>query len=197
MGSSKGPCGSLSASSRRDSRSASRPPPSAAPNRATKAAVVVPPIVAGQAVERLCGSGRRGHYPHPGTWLKCQYLSAQGMGKLVDGLYHRRRAEVLLEERRWDPQGWVDAGGGRSWRIPNISSLSRAWARVGSRPAAHAVRRGRRPGRADDAAGVFCCGLRVVSVDGSTTDVPATAANDEFFGRPGNATGAGAFPQVR
>ncbi len=78
MGTPKGPCGSLSASSRRDSRSAGRPPPSAAPNRATKAAVVVPPIVAGQAVVRLCGSGRRGPYPHPGTWLKCQYLSAQG-----------------------------------------------------------------------------------------------------------------------
>jgi len=78
MGTSNGPCGSLSASSRRDSRSAGRPPPSAAPNRATKAAVVVPPIVAGQAVVRLCGSGRRGLYPHPGTWLKCQYLSAQG-----------------------------------------------------------------------------------------------------------------------
>ena len=29
------------------------------------------------------------------------------------------------------------------------------------------------------AAGVFCCGLRVVSVDGSSTDVPTTAENAE------------------
>jgi len=28
--------------------------------------------------KRLCGSGRRGHYSRLGTWLKCQYLSAQG-----------------------------------------------------------------------------------------------------------------------
>jgi hypothetical protein len=44
---------------------------------------------------------------------------------------------------------------------------------------------------------VFCCGLRVVSVDGSSTDVPATAENAEHFGRPSNGTRDGAFPQVR
>ena len=34
-------------------------------------------------------------------------------------------------------------------------------------------------------------------MDGSTTDVPDTKENDEYFGRPSNATRAGAFPQVR
>ena len=53
------------------------------------------------------------------------------------------------------------------------------------------------PVGAPDAAGVFCCGLRVVSMDGSTTDVPDSKENDEHFGRPSNATRAGAFPQVR
>jgi hypothetical protein len=53
------------------------------------------------------------------------------------------------------------------------------------------------PVGAPDAAGVFCCGLRVVSMDGSSTDVPDTKENDEYFGRPSNATRAGAFPQVR
>ena len=128
-------------------------------------------------------------------WLfrgrNCGY--GQVLGKLVDGLYHRRRGAQLLVERRWDPQGWVDAGGGRSWRIPNISSLSRARARLGADPVHMLFDAVAGPVGAQDAAGVFCCGLRVVSVDGSTTDVPATAANDEFFDRPGNATGAGAF----
>ena len=132
-------------------------------------------------------------------WLfrgrNCGY--GQVLGKLVDGLYHRRRGAQLLVERRWDPQGWVEAGGGRSWRIPNISSLSRARARLGADPVHMLFDAVAGPVGAQDAAGVFCCGLRVVSVDGSTTDVPATAANDEFFDRPGNATGAGAFPQVR
>ena len=67
MGTSKGPCGSLSASSRRDSRSAGRPPPSAAPNRATKAAVVVPPIVAGQAVEPPVWERTKRTLPSPGN----------------------------------------------------------------------------------------------------------------------------------
>ena len=53
------------------------------------------------------------------------------------------------------------------------------------------------PVGAADAAGVFCCGLRVVSMDGSTTDVPNTPENDACFGRPSNATRDGAFPQVR
>ena len=44
------------------------------------------------------------------------------------------------------------------------------------------------PVGAPDAAGVFCCGLRVVSMDGSTTDVPNSTANAEYFGRPSNAT---------
>jgi len=46
-------------------------------------------------------------------------------------------------------------------------------------------------------AGVFCCGLRVVSIDGSTSDLPDTAENAAFFSRPSNATRDGAFPQVR
>jgi hypothetical protein len=50
---------------------------------------------------------------------------------------------------------------------------------------------------ADGSVGVFCCGLRVVSMDGSTTDVPDTKDNTEHFGRPSNATRDGAFPQVR
>ncbi len=126
------------------------------------------------------------------------------MSKLVDALYHRRRGEQLLAGVL-DPQGWVDAGAGRQWRPPNISSLARARARLGADPLhmlfdAVAGPAGGEPGE-DDAgpggAGVFCCGLRVVSVDGTTSDVPDTAENAGHFGRPSNATRAGAFPQVR
>jgi hypothetical protein len=53
------------------------------------------------------------------------------------------------------------------------------------------------PAGADGAPGVFCCGLRVISVDGSTTDVPDSRENDAFFGRPSNQSRDGALPQVR
>src|SRR4029450_2822890 len=68
------------------------------------------------------------------------------MVKLVDALYHRRRGQQLLDGVV-DPDGWVEAGDGRRWRAPNISSLAQGPAPVGGRSAAHAVRAGRRPGR--------------------------------------------------
>lgn len=121
------------------------------------------------------------------------------MVKLVDALYHRRRGQQLLDGVL-DPHGWVDAGGGRRWRPPNISSLARARTKLGADPLHmlfDAVAGPVGGPVAADAPGVFCCGLRVVSMDGSTTDVPNTPENDEYFGRPSNATRDGAFPQVR
>jgi Insertion element 4 transposase N-terminal/Transposase DDE domain len=142
-------------------------------------------------------------------WLfrgrNCGY--ARVMSKLVDALYHRRRGQQLLAGVL-DPDGWVDAGGGRRWRPPNISSLSRARARLGADPLhmlfdavagpvgpAHAGDTA--DATAGDAAGVFCGGLRVVSMDGTTSDVPDTRENAGHFGRPSNATRDGAYPQVR
>jgi hypothetical protein len=119
--------------------------------------------------------------------------------KLVDALYHRRRGQQLLEGML-DPHGWVQAGDGRRWRPPNISNLARARSRLGADPLHMLFDEVAGPVGgpvADGAAGVFCCGLRVVSVDGSTTDVPDTTENDAYFGRPSNASRAGAFPQVR
>jgi hypothetical protein len=132
-------------------------------------------------------------------WLfrgrNCGY--GQVMIKLVDGLYHRRRARDLLDGVVPDPDGWVAAGEGRRWRRPNISSLSRARARLGADPLHMLFDSVAGPVGADDAVGVFCRGLRVVSVDGSSTDVPDTTDNARYFGRPSNGTRDGAFPQVR
>ena len=119
------------------------------------------------------------------------------MGKLADALYHRRRAEQLLDGVLLDPDGWVEAGAGRRWRPPNISNLARARSRLGADPLHMLFDHVAGPTGAEGAAGVFCCGLRVVSMDGSTTDVSNSKENDEHFGRPSNATRAGAFPQVR
>src|SRR6267154_1887304 len=63
----------------------------------------------------------------------------QVMAKLAGGLYHQRRGADLLAGRL-DPAGWVDAGDGRRWKQPNISSLSRGRGKLGPDP----VRAGRR-----------------------------------------------------
>ena len=168
-----------------------------------------------QDVPAGAGGPGSGHHRRPGAaspvaarsagrlfvlalWLfrgpNCGY--GRVMVKLVDTLYHRRRGEQLLGGVL-DPDGWVEAGDGRRWRPPNISSLSRARTRLGADPLHMLFDEVAGPVGAPDAAAVFCCGLRVVSMDGSTTDVPDSTANAEYFGRPSNATRDGAFPQVR
>ena len=82
-------------------------------------------------------------------WLfrgrNCGY--GQVMTKLADGLYHQRRAADLLEGHL-DPGGWVDAGEGRRWRQPNISSLSRGRGKLGpARCTTCSCRSRARPGR--------------------------------------------------
>ena len=120
-------------------------------------------------------------------WLfrgrNCGY--GQVMAKLADGLYCQRRGADLLAGRL-APGGQVDAGDGRQWSLPNISSLSRgrgSWALI-RRGCCSSTWRGR-PGRSVRR-GVFCCGLRMVSMDGSVTDVPDSQKNAAFFGRPSN-----------
>ena len=131
-------------------------------------------------------------------WLfrgrNCGY--GQVMAKLADGLYHQRRGADLLAGEL-DPGGWVGAGGGRRWKQPNISSLSRGRGKLGADPVRMLFEQVAGPTGADGAAGVFCCGLRAVSMDGSTTDVPDSAENAAFFGRPSNQSRDGAFPQAR
>ncbi|TCJ31562.1 IS4 family transposase [Parafrankia sp. BMG5.11] len=132
-------------------------------------------------------------------WLfrgrNCGY--GQVVSKLVDAFYHRRRAADLLAGLPLDPAGTVDAGSGRTWRPPNVSSLVRARARVGADPLHMLFDEVAGPVGTEGAAGVFLCGLRVVSMDGTTTDLPDTPANEAVFARPSNAGRAGAFPQVR
>jgi hypothetical protein len=131
-------------------------------------------------------------------WLfrgrNCGY--GQVMAKLADGLYCRRRGADLLAGHL-DADGWVDAGDGRRWRQPNISSLSRGRGKLGADPVRMLFEHVAGPVAADGAPGVFCCGLRVVSMDGSVTDVPDSEKNAAFFGRPSNQSRDGAFPQAR
>ena len=132
-------------------------------------------------------------------WLfrgrNCGY--GQVMTKLADGLYHQRRAGDLLAGQQLDPGGWVDAGGGRRWKPPNISSLSRGRGKLGPAPVRFLFEQVAGPVGDEGMPGVFCCGLRVVSMDGSTSDVPDSEVNDEHFGRPSNQARDGAFAQVR
>src|SRR3954453_1132272 len=75
-----------------------------------------------------------------------------GRVRVVEALYHRRRGQQLLDGVL-DPEGWVDAGEGRRWRPPNISSLSRARTRLGADPLHMLFEQVAGPVGAPDAAG--------------------------------------------
>src|SRR6266568_5814639 len=141
----------------------------------------------------------------PGGWLPdrisvgvlARAFPPELVDEVIEATGTREVRRRLLPAGQLDPDGWVDAGQGRRWRQPNISSLSRGRGKLGSDPLRMLFEHVAGPVAADGTAGVFCCGLRVISMDGSTTDVPDSDENDAFFGRPSNASRDGAFPQVR
>jgi len=81
---------------------------------------------------------------------------------------------------------------------PTRSALCVARQRLGLEPVRRLFERTVRPLAEAGTPGAFYRGLRLVAVDGTLDDVPDTAANDAFFGRPTSGKrGDGAFPQVR
>jgi transposase IS4-like protein/DDE family transposase len=80
---------------------------------------------------------------------------------------------------------------------PSTSGLSQARRRVGVAPLAALFARLRGPQASAGAPGAFLSGLRLVSWDATTLDVPDSPANAEAFIASANTRGRGAFPKVR
>src|ERR671937_559269 len=90
--------------------------------------------------------------------------------------------------RRW--QQW--------FRVPSTPAIAKARARLGPEPLALLFRRTAGPLATHDTKEAWYRGLRVLSLDGTTLDVPDTPANVAAFGRPPSSRGElAAFPQVR
>ena len=106
---------------------------------------------------------------------------------------HSRTVRSALPLARVRPSGlnateltelvWPVRGGPRG---PNISSLSRARTKLGPDAVRFLFEEVTGPVGAPQAPGVWCCGLRMVSMDGSSTDVPVTPANRAAFSGPSN-----------
>jgi len=85
--------------------------------------------------------------------------------------------------------GLRDIGPGWTWTGPLTASISK---RVRLGPEVMRLLSG--PVGGHDTPGVF---WRVLGLDGTTLEVADPTDNDETFGRPSNAEGGGAYPQVR
>ncbi|WP_030274950.1 IS4 family transposase [Streptomyces sp. NRRL B-24484] len=96
-------------------------------------------------------------------------------------------------------QGLEREGGRGAWRVPTTAAIGRARLRLGPEPLRALFARVCRPVAAKQTVGAWFHDWRLVAVDGTTFDLPDTAANAEFFGRPGTCRGQGrsAYPQAR
>ncbi|BBC91448.1 transposase [Streptomyces rochei] len=101
----------------------------------------------------------------------------------------RLLVQGLEREGRW----------GSAWRVPTTAAIGRARLRLGPEPLRALFGRVCRPVAVAHTQGAWYRRWRLVAVDGTVFDVPDTAANAQFFGRPGTSRGQGrsAYPQAR
>jgi hypothetical protein len=82
--------------------------------------------------------------------------------------------------------------------LPSKSAIFQARQRLGFEPVQALFERVAAPLATQDTPGAWLAGRRLVAIDGTTVDVADTAANAEYFGRPGvNKGERSAFPQAR
>jgi hypothetical protein len=97
----------------------------------------------------------------------------------------------LLEGVRWLHRG------GTSLVFATKSSITKARRRLGPAPLAELYRRVARPLAEPGLPGCFFRGRRLVSLDGTTIDLPDAPDLVTRFGRPAASRGESAFPQLR
>lgn len=87
----------------------------------------------------------------------------------------------------------------QGWSVPTKAAIFKGRARLGSEPLRLLFERIARPLGQRASRGVWYRQWRLMSLDGTTLDVPDTIDNDRFFGRSkgGRGSGIGAFPKVR
>ena len=95
--------------------------------------------------------------------------------------------------------GWPRLAGPGGWHLPGTGALARARRRLGPAPL-RVLFAACWPGRwlAGTRPGAWAFGRLLAALDGTTLDVPYSAANIAAFGAPPGAEGrAGGWPQVR
>jgi hypothetical protein len=87
--------------------------------------------------------------------------------------------------------------GDEDYQSAKRSAISQARYRLGAKPVVELFHRVCKPMTTENTPGAFLFDLRLMSVDGTTEDVPDTPANAAYFGRHHSNRGEGAFPQMQ
>jgi hypothetical protein len=96
----------------------------------------------------------------------------------------------------WEAQRWL-LGPESTCAVTGDSGISQARTRLGWEPLRQLHDDLVRPVATPDTRGAWYRRWRLVSLDGSTLEVPDTQANAKAFGRPHNQKSQGGFPQIR
>jgi len=81
--------------------------------------------------------------------------------------------------------------------LPSDSALAYRRQQLGARPLVALFKQVCHPIATPQTRGAFLFGLRLMAIDGTSEDLPDTAANAKAFGRHTSARGASAFPQLQ
>ena len=103
----------------------------------------------------------------------------------------REVLRCLLEGVRWL------RGANMDLKVAGKSGISQARSRLGWQPLQKLHDELVHPIATEETQGAWFHGWRVVSLDGSTLDIPDDPANEAEFGRPSTSRGTAAFPQIR
>jgi hypothetical protein len=82
-------------------------------------------------------------------------------------------------------------------RLPSASALTYRRFQLGARPVAALFKQVCRPIATPATPGAFRFGLRLMAIDGTSEDVPDSAANAAYWGHHAGPRGQSAFPQVQ
>jgi Transposase DDE domain len=94
---------------------------------------------------------------------------------------------------RWLCFGGTDAAAA----VADKSAITKARTRLGPAPLQQLFERVARPFAEAETAGAWYRGHRLVSLDGTTIDLPDTPDLEDHFGRPAASRGISSFPQLR
>jgi Insertion element 4 transposase N-terminal/Transposase DDE domain len=142
-------------------------------------------------VDEVIAAAGRTELRHRSLPARVMAYFAVGMALHSDGSY-----EDVLSVMT-DGLSWAEPAA-EPVKLPTKSAIFQARERLGFEPVKALFDRVAQPLATAATPGSFLAGRRLVAVDGTTFDVADTAANDEFFGRPGVSKGErSAFPQAR
>ena len=85
----------------------------------------------------------------------------------------------------------------QDWKVPSTSAITQARQRLGAAPLRELFHRAAVPVADLGTTGAWLRGRRLMAIDGTSFDVPDTAANVAAFGRKGSGPKASAFPKLQ